>query len=188
MSVLVKRKYPKSIVAMGNSLTYNGRYESTLLTALGAGWTIANKGVNGNKTSDMLTRFNADVVALGPGYVILWGGINDIFNSIVNTTSNLTAMYAAAAAVGIKVIALNLSPCAGVSYDSETAQANLVTVNNWINAMPANVDWLVDVHTVLEDPANLTHLLAAYDSGDHLHLSNAGYDAVAAAIYAEVWA
>jgi len=187
MAVLVRRSRARTIVAMGDSLTYNGRYESTLLTALGTGWTITNKGVNGNKTSDMVTRFTADVIDLAPGYVIIWGGINDLFSSIGSTTNNLAAMYLAAKNANIKVIAVNISPCGGVSYEGENTQTWLQSINSWIAAPTDDADEIVDVYSILEDQENLTHLLAAYDGGDHLHMSNAGYDAVANAIYNEAF-
>jgi lysophospholipase L1-like esterase len=36
--------------------------------------------------------------------------------------------------------------------------------------------------TVLRDPAQPTRLLAAYDSGDHLHPNDLGYEAMANAV------
>ena len=34
----------------------------------------------------------------------------------------------------------------------------------------------------MRDPSNPSALLPAYDSGDHLHLNDAGYQAMAAAV------
>ena len=41
---------------------------------------------------------------------------------------------------------------------------------------------MIDFDKAVRDPANPTNLQAAYDSGDHLHLSPAGYVAMADAI------
>jgi lysophospholipase L1-like esterase len=41
------------------------------------------------------------------------------------------------------------------------------------------VDALADTDAALRDPNNPTNLLAAYDSGDHLHPDPAGYQAMA---------
>jgi lysophospholipase L1-like esterase len=183
MAVFVRRSRARTIVAMGDSLTYNGRYESTLLSLLGAGWTITNKGTSGQKTSQMLERFTTDVIDLAPGYVIIWGGVNDLFSSIATTTSNLAAMYLAAQNANIKVISVNISPCGGVVYEGENTQTWLQTINSWIATPAENTDYRVDVYSALKDPDNLTHLLSTYDSGDHMHLSNAGYDVVANAIH-----
>jgi lysophospholipase L1-like esterase len=35
----------------------------------------------------------------------------------------------------------------------------------------------------IDDPGNPENILPAYDSGDHVHLSNAGYAKVAKTIY-----
>ena len=46
-----------------------------------AGWKLVNKGIGGEKSSDMLARFERDVIDLNPRAVIIWGFINDIFGS-----------------------------------------------------------------------------------------------------------
>jgi lysophospholipase L1-like esterase len=50
------------------------------------------------------------------------------------------------------------------------------------------VDYQVDAYALLEDPGNPDTLLAAYDDGSHLHLSDAGYAVVADAVIAKVFA
>lgn len=42
---------------------------------------IINKGVGGEQSSEMLSRFETDVLANNPSHVIIWGFINDIFRS-----------------------------------------------------------------------------------------------------------
>jgi lysophospholipase L1-like esterase len=59
--------------------------------------------------------------------------------------------------------------------------ADLARVNAWIRT-PGHFDAVVDFAKVMEDPAHPTHLLPQYDSGDHLHPSPAGYQAMADAI------
>jgi lysophospholipase L1-like esterase len=54
-------------------------------------------------------------------------------------------------------------------------------VNEWIRA-PGHFDAVIDFDRVLRDPHNPPRLLPAYDSGDHLHPSPAGYRAMAEAI------
>jgi hypothetical protein len=43
------------------------------------------------------------------------------------------------------------------------------------------LDGVVDFDRALRDPADPKKLIAAYDSGDHLHPSDAGYKAMAQA-------
>jgi lysophospholipase L1-like esterase len=52
-------------------------------------------------------------------------------------------------------------------------------VNAWIRSNAAGADGVVDVDALLRDPEKPTHLLAAYDSGDHAHPNDAGYAAIA---------
>jgi lysophospholipase L1-like esterase len=54
-------------------------------------------------------------------------------------------------------------------------------VNAWIRT-PGHFDAVVDFDRVLADPAHPDQLLPAYDSGDHLHPSLAGYRAMADAV------
>ena len=48
----------------------------------------------------------------------------------------------------------------------------------WIRT-PGNFDAVVDFDLAVQDPANPAALLAVYDTGDHLHLSPAGYERLA---------
>jgi lysophospholipase L1-like esterase len=57
-------------------------------------------------------------------------------------------------------------------YSSER-EAVRQKVNDWIRSS-GEFDGVVDLDAVLRDPGHPTQLLAAYDSGDHLHPNNAG--------------
>ena len=54
-------------------------------------------------------------------------------------------------------------------------------VNAWIRASGA-YDGVIDFDRALRDPAHPTRLLPLYDSGDHLHPSDQGYEAMAVAV------
>jgi lysophospholipase L1-like esterase len=54
-------------------------------------------------------------------------------------------------------------------------------INDWIRT-GADAVGVVDFHGVLRDPDDPDRLLPAYDSGDHLHPSPAGYAAMADAV------
>jgi lysophospholipase L1-like esterase len=160
-----------------------------LTTLLGGDWTISNKGINGNTTTQMLARFNDDVLAQSPGYIIIWGGSNDIATDVSASTieNNLSAMYSASKLAGLKVIAVNIMPHKGDGTGwTEAKQAVMDSVNSWMNAVPDNVDWVIDTYGLVEDPENDYQILPAYDSGDHIHLNESGYDAIANLIHNEV--
>ena len=54
-------------------------------------------------------------------------------------------------------------------------------MNAWLRESH-EFDGLVDLDRILRDPARPSRLLPAYDSGDHLHPSDAGYAASADAV------
>lgn len=64
---------------------------------------------------------------------------------------------------------------------SEQTEALRGQINAWIRAN-AEVDGIIDFDQVTQDPANPLALDAAYDSGDHLHPNDTGYEAMASAI------
>jgi lysophospholipase L1-like esterase len=66
-------------------------------------------------------------------------------------------------------------------YFTPEKEAKRQTVNNWIRTSGA-FDGIIDFEHVLADPVRLTSMLAAYDSGDHLHPNDAGYKAMGESI------
>jgi lysophospholipase L1-like esterase len=54
-------------------------------------------------------------------------------------------------------------------------------VNAWIRSS-GTFDAVVDFDQAVRDPADPRRVLAAYDSGDHLHPNDAGYQAMADAV------
>jgi lysophospholipase L1-like esterase len=61
------------------------------------------------------------------------------------------------------------------------------TVNRWIKASGA-FDAVVNFDAVFRDPQDPAELLPAYDSGDHLHPNDAGYQAIADSISPSLFA
>jgi lysophospholipase L1-like esterase len=75
----------------------------------------------------------------------------------------------------------NPTPFYGAAYYSEVGEAKRQAVNQRIR--PSNAyDAVIDFDKVTRDPADPKKFLAAYDSCDHLHPSDAGYKAMADAI------
>lgn len=186
---------PHRVYLMGDSLTgVSGTYGTQLAASLGASWQLVYKGTSGNTTTQMLARFTADVITPGDGeYVVVWGGVNDIAASATSAAikANLQAMYTAAHVAGLKVIAVTIAPFSGnwVGSDGAGVRAIQDEVNAWIASGAHHVDYVVDAYATLVDPATPYTLLPAYDSGDFLHLSVAGYAAEGSAVYAAAtWA
>ncbi|MGB9146831.1 MAG: SGNH/GDSL hydrolase family protein [Acidobacteriaceae bacterium] len=166
---------------------------------------VANEGISGNRIlmngagPSALARFDRDVVSQpGVRYVIVLEGINDLGNlagqghvaaadlhflvqELINADRQ---MVARARERGIEAIGATLTPVAGSDYSANQAaafDAARQELNAWIRT-PGNFDKVVDFDQATRDPSDPARFLPAYDSGDHLHPSPAGYQAMANAI------
>jgi lysophospholipase L1-like esterase len=166
---------------------------------------VADEGISGNRvlTSDLccgvnaLARFDRDVVdRAGAREVILLEGINDIGfsvtppNPLTNPLTDVSAaqiiagyqqIIAQAHAAGLKIIGGTLTPFKGAAYFSTAGEAKREAVNHWILTSGA-FDGVIDFASVVADPSDPTMMAMKYDSGDHLHPNDAGYQAMANAI------
>jgi lysophospholipase L1-like esterase len=104
------------IVCLGDSLTYGFGLARTQvwpsLLAEATGFEVINKGINGDTTAGMISRFGADVLAEKPDIVIIMGGPNDIFASqtIEGAKANIFSMVHMAAANKILAVVSTLLP------------------------------------------------------------------------------
>jgi lysophospholipase L1-like esterase len=161
---------------------------------------VVNRGICGNclltdyanaliAGRDCLERFDRDVLATaGAGWLFALIGINDIVYSPSATpipAEELIAGYlqliARAHLRGLRAIGATLTPFEGQAYYTPAREAVRQRVNDWIRTGGA-WDAVVDFDQVLRDPAQPTRLLPAYDSGDHLHPTDAGYQVMAQAV------
>jgi len=146
-------------------------------------------------------RFDRDVVShAGVKYVILALGVNDILfpGSFIPATESVTAkdvvsgnrqLIARAHHHGIRAIgatippfehALFRNPSFNGFYSPEKEKIR-EEVNAWIRAS-SEFDGIIDFDAAVRDPSHPTQILPAYDSGDHLHVNDAGNVAQANAI------
>ena len=160
---------------------------------------VVNRGIGGNRLlSDspnplagrsILERFDRDVVATaGVRYMTLLVGINDIGNSPNEnpiSAEELIAGYrqviARAHAKGIAVFGGTLTPFEGAGYYSPQKEVVRQAVNNWIRSSD-EFDGVIDFDLATRDPAHPSRFLPAYDSGDHLHPNDLGYQAMGNAV------
>ncbi|PQV46977.1 SGNH/GDSL hydrolase family protein [Paraburkholderia sp. BL21I4N1] len=193
---------------MRSSLNQNHRWPDALARRLaGSGdrsTAIVNLGISGNRLlSDspcygdaLARRFERDVLGRpGVKTAILLIGINDInfasmparsgldcdFPHTSVTAADLIAGYqrviAAARHAGVKVFGATLTP-ASLPAQRESIR---LAVNQWIRTSHA-FDGVVDFDAALRDPAQPDRLRRNFDSGDHIHPSDAGYAAMADAV------
>ena len=112
-------------------------------------------------------------------------GFENIFPAAAVTAEEIIAgqrqLIERAHARGLMVIGATLTPVEGSAYFAPATEAKRQAVNAFIRTSGA-YDAVVDFDRVTRDPAQPTRFLPAFDSGDHLHPSDAGYQAMADAI------
>ena len=158
---------------------------------------VLNEGISGNRLlhdvdgPNALARFDRDVLSQdGVRYLMVLEGINDIGwphirgGKYAGDTVSAEEMIAAlrqiaerAHAHGIRVFGGTLTPFEGAFYETPDGEAEREAVNQWIRTSGA-FDSVIDFDKVTRDPNNPGRFLPAYDSGDHLHPGDAGYQAM----------
>jgi lysophospholipase L1-like esterase len=161
--------------------------------ALTKGVAVLNQGIGGNAVLSAglgptaVDRFDRDV--LGPPgvrWLVVLAGVNDLCTSKSSAVAGqLIRAYQEfiekAHARGIRVYGVPILPIGGSHYDAVEHEAARQRVNHWLRSSAA-LDAVIDLEAAVRDPSHPTRLLPSYDSGDQLHLSVAGYQAMADAI------
>jgi lysophospholipase L1-like esterase len=175
----------------------------------GGGWGVVNMGISGNQVlrdgagQSALARFDRDVLATsGAQVLIIFEGVNDLGVSYGHmegpmadlfkaaSTTKVTAesmiagyrqLIARAHARGLKVLAATITPYAGAFYYSEEGETVRQAINTWIRA-GHEANGVLDFDAAIRDPSKPTQMKEGFHMGDHLHGSDAGYSAMAAAI------
>lgn len=192
-------KQVSTLVALGNSITdglgstvgANRRWPDFLARRLLRQPTvrqfgIANEGISGNQvTADgagvsALARLDRDVLAQpGVETMVIMEGINDIARGSVTSADQLIAAYrqiiARAHAAGVRVLGGTMTPFVNLDPDEEAIRQG---ANEFIRTS-GEFDGVIDFDKAIRDPAEPLDILPAFDSGDHLHPSDAGYQAMA---------
>ncbi|MGH3376658.1 MAG: SGNH/GDSL hydrolase family protein [Actinoallomurus sp.] len=155
-----------------------------LNAGIGGNRVLLDGGVHGRSAAERLDR---DVLSRsGVRTVIVLEGINDIQQvphqlDPTRITAGLTEIVARSHARGLRVIGGTLTPYGGCACYSRQGEATRQAVNAWIRTDHA-FDGVVDFDAVLRDPYDPRRMRSAYDSGDHLHPSDAGYAAMGGAV------
>jgi len=140
-----------------------------------------DKGISGQNTTQMLSRFQKDVIDLNPQVVVIMGGTNDLAQGVTKEQilANLSAMAEMADEVGIGVVLCSVTPC-NDSYsnlnDPKTKGAHIITLNGMIQnyASGKGFTWCdYWTHLVADDGLSLKEEYRLYDN---LHPGPDGYD------------
>lgn len=206
---VIASKQTGGVVAFGDSVTdgtrstpdTNNRWPDHLARRLMAQpgnhrMGVLNEAISGNKLlhdgigPNGLARFDRDVLTqTGVTHVIVLLGNNDIL--FVFSPADLVTvdqiiqghrqLIARAHARGLKIYGGTLTPFGGFVLSSSLKEEMRENVNDWIR-VSGEYDEVIDFDEVLRDPTHPTRLLPLYDSGDHLHPNDLGYEAMANAI------
>ncbi|HEV2469770.1 MAG TPA: SGNH/GDSL hydrolase family protein [Candidatus Sulfotelmatobacter sp.] len=165
---------------------------------------VLNEGIGGNHLltdglgPNALARFDRDVLAqTHVHYLIVLEGVNDLGGLTregdVSSAAHSILVHRILAAYqqiilrahanGVRVFGATILPFVGSEYYHPPLSTNVdrQAINNWIRA-PGHFDGVIDFDKLTRDPQHPERLLPAYDSGDHLHPSVAGYRAMGEAI------
>jgi lysophospholipase L1-like esterase len=165
---------------------------------------VSNQGIGGNHLltdglgPNVLARFDRDVLApAGVQWLIVFEGVNDLGGLarggevspaehaalVQRVLAAYQQIVARAHAHGLRVFGATITPYAGSNYyhPGPLSEVDRQAVNTWIRS-PGHFDAVIDFDAVVRDPQHPDHLLPAYDCGDHLHPSPAGYKAMGDAI------
>ena len=168
---------------------------------------MLNEGSDGNRLlhdvlgPNGLARFERDVLSQpGLAYVIVSLGLTDIGTgwpgglnpdqavSVEQILQGYEQLIEAAHTRGVKIYGATLTPNEGAFvpgtpfplYSPEN-EVKRRQVNHWTRTSRA-FDGVIDFDAVLRDPQAPTRVLPKYDSGDHVHPNDGGYQAMADAI------
>ncbi|MFC5742963.1 SGNH/GDSL hydrolase family protein [Dyella tabacisoli] len=211
-SVTEQEAHPyKVVVAFGDSITdgygstssANRRWPNDLDNRVQAAAddlgraSVVNAAIAGNRWiydgvgPAGVTRFAHDVAGVsGATHVLILLGINDIGIGELIPQQNVSAdqiiaamqaTIAQAKASGIKIYLATITPYNGASYYDAAGEMKREAVNAFVRSANG-ADGVLDFDQVVRDPSNPTALLPTYDSGDHLHPNDVGYQAMANSI------
>jgi lysophospholipase L1-like esterase len=159
---------------------------------------LVNVGISGNRVlldgigPNAVSRFNRDVLGRsGARNLIVLESINDIaryadhhqpYGELEQRLETAFAEMAKQAHQhGIRIFGATLTPYQGCSCFTPEGEAVRDGLNHWIRTSPL-LDGYVDFDKATRDPQHPLRYSPQYDSGDHVHPSDAGYQVMANAI------
>ena len=198
---VLNRDSPGAVVAFGDSITdgvgstydTNSRWPDILAARLrDQHMGVLNEGIGGNRVlgdsvpvrsgAAGVFRFQRDVLdRAGVKVVVIDLGINDILRGRetdpTRITNGLRELTRQAHARGLRVVGSTLTPFGAHRGYNTVTESVRDRVNEEIRSGRV-FDEVVDFDRVLRDPYAPDRIRPAYDSGDGLHPSDAGYRAM----------
>ena len=147
-----------------------------------------NQLLNDSNTLSALHRFQHDGVGQPNERWLIFSDdpINDVGNNSSITGAQLISgaqqLISQAHSAGLKFLCSTLTPFHGAGYWTSAGETARGQYNAFVRGSSSGCDGIIDQDTATHDPSNPTQFLPAYDSGDHLHPNDAGYQAIANAV------
>ena len=195
-----------AVVAFGDSITdgyqstwgANHRWPDYLARRVSGTLGVLNTGIGGNRLLldggsnagfglNALARFDRDVLTrTGARTMIVLLGINDIQQDPhqtdpVQIIAAHQQLITQAKIRGLRALGGTITPFKGWNDYDATLEATREAVNTWIRT-GHGYDGVVDFDAAIRDPSDPQAMLPAYDSGDHLHPNDAGYQVMGNAV------
>lgn len=174
------------VAYLGDSITQSAWQNSTnfqggsfpLFAMMAAGGqlvTVANAGLSGDTSAQMLARFDTDVTPSAPNTVVVLAGTNDVGQGVVTLSgfaANIRAIVAKIRGIGA-VPVLATIPC----NNDPTRHLKISAWNSWLRqyAGQQGISFL-NFYGLLADPANGNYLSTYLTDGTHPN--TAGYVAM----------
>ncbi len=170
-------------------LAQRGRDGVAVLNAAIGGNRVLSDGLTTNFGTNALARFDRDVLAQpGATHVVVLEGINDFGMARENASPSADdiiaghrQLIARARAHGLKIIGATLTPFRGAAYFTEAGEAKRQAFNTWLRTSK-EYDGVIDFDASVRDSKEPSAFRTEFQSGDHLHPSDLGYQTMANAI------
>jgi len=169
-----KKMNLEKIVLMGNSITEGWQKDCPEFFELNS--SLINKGISGQTTVEMLSRFQKDVINVKPQLVVILAGINDIaqnsgYISNDDIAKNISEMGLMAKKHNIKVVICSVLPVTAISWNSKVKNPNqkIIDLNSKLLKFANTQGFLyLDYYSSFKDELNIL----TYDG---LHPNKKGY-------------
>ena len=187
----------------------DGSWPERMAARVGGRYAVLNAGIDGNRIlregnpafgPSALNRFDFDVLQqAGASVVVILEGINDLQAPAVpqvfrdnppsprvdseDLIAGFRQLIRRARDAGLMVVGGTLLPYVTLDRLIEDGERERTAFNDWVRTSD-ELDAFIDFDAATRDPADPQRLLPEYDSGDGLHPSDAGYQAMADAAFA----
>lgn len=176
----------------GSTADANKRWTDHLarrLQAASMAMSVLNLGIGGNRlltntpaSAGILQRFERHVLDQpGVTHVIVVPPRIDDSETVDALIAAHRQLIQRAHGRGLRIYASPNLPSEGSQGWTPKSEETRRAINQWIHTS-REYDGVIDFDAVVRDPANPSKLLPRYDSGDHLHPNDDGYEAMANAI------